>query len=207
MIFSHTHKFIFFAVPKTGTHAIREALRPHLGTGDWEQQVRYGKTAAPIPQIAALQHGHISVRQLAPFVAATEFAASFKFAFVRHPFDRFISVCAFLARSDPSYQADALGWMKAALDRPRFMQRVLVISQSSLLLNNEAELGVDYVGRYESLQESFDDVCAQLGLASRALERRNASEHQDYRELMDSELTGRLSALYTDDFARFNYDP
>ena len=37
MIVSHEHRFIFAAVPKTGTHSIREALRPQLGPDDVEQ--------------------------------------------------------------------------------------------------------------------------------------------------------------------------
>jgi hypothetical protein len=54
VIISHRHKFIFFAVPKTATHATREALRQHLGPDDWEQQVLFGKQALPMPEIAAL---------------------------------------------------------------------------------------------------------------------------------------------------------
>ncbi len=207
MIFSHSRQFVFFAVPKTGTHAIREALRPHLGVGDWEQQVRYGRTAAPIPKIAAIQHGHVSVRELSSALAPGELTGYFRFAFVRHPCDRFISVCAFLARSDPSYQNAPIDWMKAALKRPRFLQRVLVASQSSLLVSDNGEIGVDYVGRYEQLQESFDAICQRLQLPCVSLERRNASEHLDYRQLLDAELADRLTNLYGDDFTRFSYSP
>ena len=32
MIISSRHKFIFVAIPKTGTHSVRQALRQHLGT-------------------------------------------------------------------------------------------------------------------------------------------------------------------------------
>ena len=28
MIVSHRHRFVFFAVPRTGTHAVRTALQP-----------------------------------------------------------------------------------------------------------------------------------------------------------------------------------
>jgi hypothetical protein len=49
MIFSQSQQFVFFAIPKTGTHAIREVFRPHLGTEDWEQQLRYGQQLSPLP--------------------------------------------------------------------------------------------------------------------------------------------------------------
>ena len=64
MIISHRHKFIFFAVPKCATHAIRQALAPLLAAGDWEQQDLFAKRRIPIPAIARLQHGHVSVNQL-----------------------------------------------------------------------------------------------------------------------------------------------
>ena len=50
MIFSESRRFIFFAVPKTGTHTIREAVRVHLAEGDWEQQLRYGKRYPRYPR-------------------------------------------------------------------------------------------------------------------------------------------------------------
>ena len=37
MIISGLHKFIFVAIPKTGTHAVRRALRAHMGPEDSEQ--------------------------------------------------------------------------------------------------------------------------------------------------------------------------
>lgn len=37
MIISPQHRFIFAAIPKTGTHAVRQALREHMGPQDLEQ--------------------------------------------------------------------------------------------------------------------------------------------------------------------------
>ena len=95
MIISHRHKFIFFAVPKTATHTIREALRHHKDEDDWEQQVLYGEQALPIPEIARLKHGHISAEQIRPHLDDAIWNEYFKFAFVRNPFDRFVSTCFF----------------------------------------------------------------------------------------------------------------
>ena len=114
LIISHKHKFIFFAVPKTATHTIRQALTPHMGEEDWEQQVLFGQDRAlPIPEIAALNHGHISVTQIQPHLSDEVWGSYFKFGFVRNPFDRYVSTCFFLHRDTPNFARSAIPFHEA----------------------------------------------------------------------------------------------
>ena len=41
-------------------------------------------------ELARLQHGHLSLEQVRPYLRPEEFGSFFKFAFVRNPFDRFV---------------------------------------------------------------------------------------------------------------------
>lgn len=208
MIFSNSQRFVFFAIPKTGTHAIREVFRPHLGTEDWEQQMRYGQQLSPLSEIAAINHGHVAYRQLARVIPAETLTQYFTFAFVRHPFDRFVSVCAFLARTDPSYQDDPTAWMKRALTRVPFRKRVLVSTQSALLTcEHSGSIKLDFIGRYESLQSDCDHICTVLSLPAVPLSRKNSSEHRQAHEVLDGELRETLTEMYADDFEAFSYDP
>ena len=207
MIYAESQKFIFFAVPKTGTHAVREALRPHLSSADWEQQLRYGEQLSPLPEIAAINHGHVSYQQLSSVVGPETLSQFFRFAFTRHPYDRFVSACAFLARTDPSYKQNPTEWMKSALQRPQFCNRVLVTPQHALLNHENGALGLDFVGRYESLQVDFDTICDRLKLPKARLAHRNSSEHDSYQQLLDNELREALSERYEQDFLSFNYSP
>lgn len=207
MIYAESQKFIFFAVPKTGTHSVREALRPHLSSADWEQQLRYGEQLSPLPEIAAINHGHVSYRQLSSVAGSETLSRFFRFAFTRHPYDRFVSVCAFLARTDPSYKHNPTEWMKNALKRPQFCNRVLVASQHALLSDDNGALGLDFVGRYESLQVDFDAICDRLKLPQVPLAHRNSSEHDSYEQLLDNGLRDALWERYEQDFLSFNYPP
>jgi len=63
MIISHKHSFIFAAVPKTGTHSVREALRQHMGPDDLEQARLFVEKQFPFPELAKVGHGHISLDQ------------------------------------------------------------------------------------------------------------------------------------------------
>ncbi len=66
---------------------------------------------------------------------------------------------------------------------------------------------MDIVGRYESLQASFDEISAALELPTVDLARKNASEHKSYSEYYDDELIESVAKFYADDFEMFSYDP
>ena len=209
MIISHAHRFIFFAVPKTATQAVRQALSAHLGPDDWQQHALYGQARLPIPALAAKGHGHLSVREVALRLDPDTWDSYFKFAFVRNPFERFVSAYLFLFRNsqvaeqrEPKQITEG---MKAALNRPKFRQRVLIVPQSELLIDNNGDLVLDRLGRHERLQADFDEIAQRLGLPPTTLARRNATRHAHYFHYYDDELKEMVAALYGQDLARFHY--
>ncbi|MGB1350988.1 MAG: sulfotransferase family 2 domain-containing protein [Luminiphilus sp.] len=206
MIFSSSKKFIFFAVPKTGTHAVREVLRPLLGSDDWEQQMLTGRMLSPVPEIANIGHGHISYRQLTDAVGQDLVASCFSFAIVRHPIDRFMSVCAFLARTDPNYTDDPVAWAKRAFGFERFRQRVLVRPQSDLLTDDKGELALSFIGRYEQLGDDLGQICDELGAPRVQLRRRNVTSNEKPKIHSDNGFLRELEAFYSDDFSLLGYD-
>jgi len=206
MIFSSSKKFIFFAVPKTGTHAVREVLRPLLGREDWEQQMLTGQMLSPVPEIAAIGHGHVSYQQLIDAVGQERVASCFSFAIVRHPIDRFMSVCAFLARTDPSYSEDPVGWAKRAFGFERFRQRVLVRPQSELLTNDNGELALSFIGRYEQLDNDLNLICRELGAPFAQLNRRNVTSNKKPEIYRDIDFLREVETFYSDDFNLLGYD-
>lgn len=205
MIISHKHKYIFFAVPKTATHAIREALRCSKGVDDWEQQQLFGQQVLPIPSIASIKHGHISVKEIQPVLDVAQWQSYFKFAFVRNPFDRFVSACAFLNRGNPQFKLKPTQWMHVALTRPQFRQRALIRPQSEQLCDSNSVSVMDFVGRYESLQASLNDVSDRLLLPRSILEVRNRSQHGQYRQYYDDSLKRQVAALYEKDLDSYHY--
>ena len=206
MIISHKHRFIFFAVPRTATHALRQALRPCLGADDWEQQALFGKQSIPVPGIAAIGHGHVSFQQLKDNLPAQTWSSYLKFGFVRNPFDRFVSTCFFLNRRNPDFAGNEVKFMRWAIGNERFRGRVLARPQYRLLTDENGALMMDYVGRYESLQESFDEICLRIGIAPSELGRRNESRHRRYACYYDASLQQAVADWYRKDFELFGYD-
>lgn len=206
MIISHKHRFIFFAVPRTATHAVRQALRAHLGEDDWEQQALFGKQVIPVPDIASIGHGHVSFQQARAYLPAGTVSSYFKFGFVRNPFDRFVSTCFFLNRRNPGFTGNEVEFMRQAIRNTRFRQRVLVSPQYHMLTDGNDTLMIDYVGRYETLQESFDNICSQIGVTPAELSMKNSSRHRQYQCYYDETLKLSVAEFYRKDFELFGYD-
>ncbi len=145
MIVSHRHRFIFAAIPKTGTHSVRGALREHMGPDDIEQVGLFVNSRFPYPELAQIRHGHLGLRQVRPHLGDDVFGSYFKFAFVRNPFDRFVSYCAFMTRADDAFARDPQQVMRHILFEARPLQHVLFQPQSELLADGDGRLLTDFV--------------------------------------------------------------
>ena len=205
MIVSFKQKFVFAAVPKTGTHAVRQALREHLGPDDIEQVGLFVQKKFPIADLAQLQHGHISLQQLRPHLPAEQFDSFFKFAFVRNPFDRFVSYCSFMTRFKGEFLAAPHQVMSHFIRNPP-RQHVLFWPQYGFLCDAEGKLLTDYVGRVEQMQQSYDEISAQIGIPTARLEKVNSSARRDYRDYYNQELIEGVAQLYGRDLELFGYE-
>ena len=205
MIISALHKFIFVAIPKTGTHSVRQALRAHMGAQDLEQVGLFVQKKFPIPELAQLQHGHLSLAQVRPYLRPEQWDGFFKFAFVRNPFDRFVSYCAFMTRQGEQFGQDPKAVMRHFIANPPW-QHILFQQQHSFVTDADGELLSDEVGRVEEMQASYDRIAQRIGIPSAALEKVNSSKRQDYRDYYDQELIDGVAKLYAPDLELFGYE-
>jgi hypothetical protein len=205
MIVSALHKFIFVAIPKTGTHSVRQALRQHLGPRDMEQVGLFVKREFPIADLARLQHGHLSLQQVRHYFPSEEFKSLFKFGFVRNPFDRFISYCAFMTRAEGQFERNPHAVMRRFIDNPP-PRHVLFQGQHSFVTDETGALLSDYIGRVEEMQASYDEICGRIGIPSGKLEKVNPSKRNEYRQYYDEELIDGVAKLYARDLELFGYE-
>ncbi|WP_293700991.1 sulfotransferase family 2 domain-containing protein, partial [Sphingopyxis sp. UBA6734] len=196
MIVSHQHRFIFVAIPKTGTHSVRQGLRDHLGERDMEQARLFVEKQFPIPEIARMGHGHISFAEIRPFLGEETFNDYFKFAFVRNPFDRFVSYCAFATSREGSFARDPKRVMRHFLFTAPPLQHVIFRPQHLFLTDMDGRLLADRLGKVETMQADYDGICAQIGIATSPLDHANRSRRGDYRDYYDQELIDGVAKIY-----------
>lgn len=214
MIVSLRHRFIFLAVPRTASHAIRLALRPILAPGDWEQEGLLSGARSPLPAIARMAHGHVTLRQVRRHVPAAVWRASFTFAVARNPYDRYVSACTMLNVHNPEYAGNETAVMKRMLaalhggvDPSVFRRLMLLRPQTDLLMDEAGRIGVDFVGRYEDLPGAFAEICRRIGIPEARLTRVNATAHRPFDTYYDDELRRMVTRFYRRDFALLDYPP
>lgn len=185
---------------------MRRALREHMGPDDIEQVGLFVQRQFPFAPLAALGHGHLSLAQVRPFLDPVLFAQYLKFAFVRNPFDRYVSYCAFVTRDDGGFERDPRGVMRHFMFNDRPTDHLLFHPQHTFVVDETGSLLTDIVGRVEQMQFSYDEICQRLGVPSTQLERVNASRRGDYRRYYTPELAEEVAAYYRRDLEMFGYD-
>ena len=211
MIISHKYKFVFVAIPKTGTHTIREALRPQLGQHDWEQCSLFVKKTFPMKHVANVGHGHFSFKELQKVLRPPFWEQYYKFCFVRDPYDRFISLCYFWNRYNQKMQQQPLLTMKKALGDPAFMGSVLCRPQAEFIVNENGEIMADFIGKTSQVQDAFDLLSKKLSIDKTVLGNRNTSPrgfNSITQKDFDLELIDMIDHVYRKDQLLIErYDP
>jgi len=205
MIVSTAHKFVFAAIPKTGTHSVRRALRDHMSPEDWEQVGLFVQRASPIAELSRIGHGHIALAQLKPHMAPEDFASFFKFAFVRNPFDRFVSYASFITREVGHFDRDPQKVMRFFLANPPW-NHILFRPQHEFVTDEGGNLLTDFIGRVETMQQSYDEIAQRIGIPTAALDVVNSSRRSDYRQYYDQSLIDGVAKLYARDLELFGYE-
>ena len=165
------HDFIFIHINKTGGSAVEKAL----GT---------------IDQV------HLSAYVLKNHLGSINFNNKFKFAFVRNPYDRLVSQYHYRLQNDQTgVKSEALSfkdWFKSAYmnrEEPYYNFPAMFQPQLDWVTDDKGEIIVDFIGRFENLQNDFDLVCDKIGVQPKVLAKRRKSDRRDdYMSYYDDEL-------------------
>jgi len=191
MNLSKTHRCVFFHVPRTGGSSI-ESL-------DW-----WGRWTGHFPK-------------------ADEIGGPdnyFRFAFVRDPWDRFVSLYHYFAGMTPKHRWHRANARVVAGVR-RFQSFAEFCRQFHAWPHRQdfhfwpqccwiADAGgkplVDFIGRYERFQGDFARICRRVNADCTELPRVNVSRHRPYREYYNGQTRQIVAELYRRDIDLFQYE-
>jgi len=215
-LFRKEKNVLFIWLPKTAGSSIYHALRKtRYKCRKLLNAEKNGVIELPYSDFTnrgAVTFSHTSIAALIRhgIMQKDFFESSFKFCFVRNPWDRLVSLF-FYRQLDQEYEnfrkfcldfkdqaVEPIGLFNARLNS-QFNDQV------SWIIDENGRLMVDFIGRFERLEEDFSKICRVLGVRNR-LPHRNRSNHTNYREYYDKETIAIVRQRYKRDIEFFGYD-
>jgi hypothetical protein len=191
-------RFLFVHVPKTAGNSLQNLLREY--SEDRIVTVSAHQDGVERFEVRNDRYSitkHATLRRYRNVLDPEVFAGLYKFATIRNPWDRAIS--AFF-----SPHRGKTGWDRASF--VRLLSRLQPLRHFVCLETGAPLAGaVDFLMRFEHLDEDFSEVCARLDLASVALPRRNRSQHDHYSRYYDDELEEMVRLRFGDEIEHGGY--
>jgi hypothetical protein len=187
---SHSKKFIFVHITKTGGTSIDIALRKYTKNTKTHQSILEMKEEA-----------------------AKNFGLNnyFKFCFVRNPWDKMVSQYFYIKKKifyDKSFEEFIIDFKSTPNDwgfkGKNFPVKYQPV-QKKWICGDKGEVLMDFIGRFENLQEDFDTICDKIDLPKRELPHRNSTNHNDYSEYYNKETREIISQKFSEDIEYFGY--
>lgn len=231
----HHYKCIFVHIPKNAGQSIEHVFLDLLGL-TWETRAPLLLRHNDRPEIGPPSLAHLTAREYVEYKYVTQdmFNEYFKFAFVRNPWSRMVSMYKYIGYNEKCEFKEFL--------LEDFRNRILeedywfVRPQSDFIYSEEKNLLVDYVGRFEDLQNGFNYVCNRLGVRPshlphvnsykrspserilgknprkviknllRVYKTRKIANYKSYQKYYDQESIEFVAEIYKNDIELLGYD-
>lgn len=201
------------------------------GTYSLEPFIRTNSIFVHIPKTAGvsvsrslygnLAFGHRMLRDYEAIFRPAVFRRMLKFTFVRNPYDRIASGYFFLRRGgmnkrDAEFSGNVLSRYQSferfildGLRDPEVIAYDHFVQQSEFLMGRDRNNhGMDFVGRFESIQRDFDRIRKRVNPHARLYHDNQTSARmgRDYRALYSPCMVDSVAEIYRDSLDLLNYD-
>lgn len=231
MVLSHKYKFIFIAIPRTGSSSIIESLRVNLNLKTKDFNVFKDDICRPrifpipiYPGSSIKIRKHIKAAKLKEILGDEIWNSYYKFAFVRNPWDHILSFYLFLKDhgikqflnniqkgKDLSYNRSAYNIIIKAkkYSFKDFVYYYFTEKNDTPFLEyisgkNSKKL-LDFVGKFENLQTDFNRICDRLNIKRNQLPHLNKTAHDGYVEYYDNKTKGIVEKYCKEIIDNFGY--
>ena len=231
MLVSNSQEFLFLHIPKTAGTSVAKSLAQSL---KWNDLViggtKFGELVQPHYKENFGLSKHSSAREIKSVLGDKIWDKYLKFAFVRHPYSRAISLYTYVqkliqvkgskgrlyfflgkTRVQSWHIVQAYLETKSFSDfirHDKFKKTFVTASQTEYLIDEKGEINFDFVGKFETLKKDFSVVSGRIGLPNLTLAKSNVSPTSGKLKkayLYETDYT-YLSKIYEQDFENFSYD-
>lgn len=155
---------------------------------------------------------HQTAKEIIAAIGMDNWDSAYKFTLVRNPWDKVVSHYEYRRKRNKTELATRnisfVEWVKKTYgpekdsfyyNNPKAFQ-----AQVEWLKDNEDEISVDFVGKFESINKDFNHIASVIGLDA-SLPHLNASKRRAYQSYYDDETMEIVARWFAEDIELFGY--
>ena len=177
------NNLIFIRVPKTASTSMGSIS--FIGDG---------------PHLYAMEIKRFMQRQ----ITGMTWESAFKFGFVRNPWDRMVSGYFYKYEKDNIDDIDGFNRFVEQINPNGLHRRFFLPQQWRYLCDRRKNILVDYIGRYENIEEDWKNICSRIGKYEE-LPVMKIGKHRPYCEYYADKSKQIVADIYKDDIEMFGY--
>lgn len=194
--------FIFIHIPKTAGNSIQTALKPYSEDSfnqidfDGVKYHKLGVNNSQYPQLGK----HSLLKDYTKYFNVNKF---FKIVSVRNPWDRMLSWYMFDNNGKEFNKTNFISFIKR-MDPPELE----MFNSQYEYICHEGKPNIDFIIKFENLQNDFDLLCDRLSIMRMKLFKLNPSKNSqmDYHNFYDEETKTLVNKLFKKDIEYFGYE-
>lgn len=207
MLISHSKKFIFIHNYKVAGTSVRNTLNKYSHTSFENSSGidRLKMNLGILPKIFSNQfQGHIKATELRSKLPAKLFHDYFKFGFVRNPWDWQVSLYTFALNLKEHHQHEFIKSLKNFDEYIDWRVHKELRLQKDFFYD-EDECLVDYIGKFENLDNDFLEVCTKLKINNTLQFLNQSKRSSDYLSYYSPQSINMVYEAFNKDVKLFGY--
>ena len=156
---------------------------------------------------------HYFASEIIQLIGQERWDKAFTFTFVRNPWDRLFSHYRFKMRKQNTTDMVSIDhfqeWSLKKIHRslmttdPTLWKNLK--PQSEFLYNQDGQIAIDFIGRFENLEADFQTLCQKIGIKAQLSHFNHSLPILKYRDFYQDELKSLVEHYYADDIENFAY--
>ena len=155
---------------------------------------------------------HLTAKEVIARIGQNKWNSAYKFTFVRNPWDKAVSLYEYRRKKDRTKIATRgilfSDWVKMTYGEEKDFSYYNVKAfqpQVEWLKDNQGNIAMDFVGKFESISEDFKQIAKAIGLDTE-LPHLNASKRVGYQSYYDNETRDIIAHWFREDIKLFGYE-